>query len=208
MQPTFGVLVQVQKTLWAVTVRHAIDGRDAVEIWSGIHPDVAMSFGCDTAAKELARFHVTSDADKYVADSQADLLAFPIECDLEYAFDIPGDLATARICDVALIVFTDYDRGEDRILRKYQDGVAGLISRVCQTYAVVSACGAAGMSGSPVVLKDDRDKVRLLGIYTGTPRTTPLTRDAVKEFAKVTYFNDPFIYLLTNRSSGRAKARR
>jgi len=195
-KPTFGILTKYKNKYWVITVHHSIFDNNkyfcnSVEIWSGVHPDVAKSYNKNTNSQLITKYFLPNDINSFIIDMDNDLIAFPISQTSLYAYNLDGYIDPIKIGDLAFIAFLDY-ADENNVLSKYLDGIIGNVSRINNDYAVISAKGSAGMSGSPV-FKIINDKFYLFGIYTGTPQTTPVTMEAVINFSKVSFLNNVFI---------------
>jgi len=197
-KPIFGILTQYNNKYWIISVYHSIFDYskneyigESLEIWSDIHPEVAAYFKKETNAELIAKFSLTNDLNLFITDNDNDLIAFPVNQNKYNSYKLDYNIDPVTIGDLAYIGFLDY-ADDNGVLKKYLDGITGNVSRISDYYAVISAQGSAGMSGSPV-FKLKNDKFNLFGIYTGTPQTTPLTMKAVINFSKVTFLNDIFI---------------
>lgn len=187
MPPTFGVVVHAQGRYWAFTVAHTMAPEDeTLEITSGAHPAIAAQYKMGTDAVLLAKIDPQSRSE-WLVDKDHDLMAIPLADYEGPAWHAPGDIAAGNdhLLQPALIFVPDFAPNPKGELTMVGSGLAGIISDEDDNQAIISAQGASGMSGAPVVIRGAQGYT-LLGLYTGTPTTTPLTNKALHELAKVT----------------------
>ena len=178
MSPCFGAVVRRNNRCFVLTVAHSRNQDEVLEVWSSMHPEVANSLRCKTASQRL----IHNDAIELGKPHELDCLALPIA---EYNGDAFESVALmAGLFTPAMIACLDYEPA-DGVLRKTLDGQAGLVERENETELRLSAIGRKGMSGSPVVIEHKHGGIQLLGLYTGTPRTTPVTVTNISEHSRV-----------------------
>ncbi|MBU2858181.1 MAG: hypothetical protein ACYCQH_08365 [Acidithiobacillus ferrooxidans] len=179
MTPTFGVVVKKEERFFAVSVAHAVTDRERFEVWTGVHSDIVKNFDMYTAGKRL----VSAASDAVQTAESDDIMAIPLDDYTGDAFDIVvSDIGLLRS---ALITCLDFAPDDDQILQNVLDGQAGLVEQEDSFHLRLTSQGKAGMSGAPVVVDIGNGKFGLVGLYTGTPRTTPLTITATTEHANV-----------------------
>lgn len=187
MPPVFGVLLRSGKNVFACTVAHLVDDRDdGYEIWDGIHPDRVREFGLKSKAQCLLDMSRDSLLAEGIIDNDADLLAILLP---EYhgpSLEVNKDIVDGEIglLRPVLIAFPEYHPDEQGVLQNSTNGIAGLISQESSTHCIVTADGNAGMSGSIAVVRNG-EELQCVGLYTGTPRTTPFTPKCVEPLAQV-----------------------
>ncbi len=187
MAPVFGIMVRVGRTTYACTVAHAVDDRDdELAVWSGVHPDVARSFNMGSGARCLARVDLRAPGTGIVSDLDRDLLAVPLARYEGPSLDARVDVieGEAGLLQPVLVAFPEYEPDEEGVLHRQGNGIAGLVCREDAKRCVVSVQGCAGMSGAPAMVAKEGG-LRCIGLYTGTPRTTPLTLMVVEPLAQV-----------------------
>ncbi|MBN6741125.1 hypothetical protein JKG47_11390 [Acidithiobacillus sp. MC6.1] len=188
MSPIFGTMIQSKNRVFMCTVGHAIDQRDeGLSVWTGVHPEVAKSspYGVTSNAELL----IDIRKDRYsnmIIDDFHDIMAIPIANYEGHALDFEKDMLqdNINVLDPALISFLDYEPDASGVLRKVNDGIAGLISVETENHCVISIQGAPGLSGAPAFLAHP-EGLLWFGIYTGTSPRTPLTNDAVINNARI-----------------------
>lgn len=187
MAPVFGVVVRTGRGVYACSVAHAVDDRDdAFAVWGGIHPDVARSYGLESAARCLADVDLRHPQPGIIYDEEADLMAVPLGgyegASLDaYADFVEGDVG---VLQPALITFPDHEPDDHDILQRGANGIAGLVSWEDSRHCVVSVEGSMGMSGSPVLIARG-GALSCIGLYTGTRRVSDLTPQAAQSLAQV-----------------------
>ncbi len=179
MRPTFGVVVKTGGIYFAVSVAHTVEDRERFEVWTGVHPDVAKGFGMRTAGRCL--FAGPPDSAQ-IADDE-DLMAVRLDEDRRHAFEsVVSDVGLLR---PALIACLDFEPDGAQVLNEVLDCQAGLVEREDALHLRLSCLGKGGMSGAPVVIPASGGEFGLVGLYTGTPKATPLTGTATAEHANV-----------------------
>lgn len=187
MSPVFGFLVRSGKKTYVFTVAHLLDSRDdGYAVWNGIHPDRVQEYGLTSEAQCLLELSKESLLVRGIMDKDADLLAIRLP---EYhgpSLEVNRDMVDAEIglLRPVLIVFPEYHPDEQGVLQNSTNGIAGLVSHENSTHCVVTAHGNEGMSGSVAVVRNG-EELRCVGLYTGTPRTTPFTPKCVESLAQV-----------------------
>lgn len=185
MRPTYGVIILYNQGSYAVSVAHTMEDRKEVELWNGIHPEVAKGLGV-SGQGELLRKNCT---DEILLDREQDLMAIPLPDYAGFAFTrIENDVGLMR---TTLIACLDYDL-INGVLVKTLDGQAGIVEQETSVSLRLSTQGKTGMSGAPVVVQreDDKDLLSLVGLYAGTCRSTPLTSSNTSEHARVLKIED------------------
>ena len=188
MSPTFGLAVRTTRGAYACSVAHAIDERDEhLEVWTGVHPEVAQSFNMRSGAKRIYRADLSKENRAILRDQDADFMALPLPGYKGPALDARSDLHQGEISLLrkVLIAFLDYNPDERGTLERSGDGIAGLVTKETATHCTLTAAGCTGMSGAPALVRAPGGDYLWVGIYTGTPRTTPLTQKAVENFANI-----------------------
>ena len=179
MSPTFGVVVKKGGHYFAVSVAHTIEDRERFEVWTGVHSDVAKNFDMCTAAKCL----VSAASDAVQTAESDDIMAVPLD---DYTGDAFGFVVSVvGLLRPVLVTCLDFAPDDGQILHNMLDGQAGLVEQEGSFHLRLTSQGKAGMSGAPVVVDIGNGKFGLVGLYTGTPRTTPLTITATAEHANV-----------------------
>lgn len=177
MQPTFGAVVKTGGGYFAVSVAHTVEGRDRFEVWTGVHPEVTKGLGMRTAGRCL--FAGPPDAAQ-IAEGE-DLMAIGLGDDHRGALEsVVSDVGLLR---PALITCLDFEPDGGHILNEVLDCQAGLVEREDDFHLRLSCRGKGGMSGAPVVVQTSDGEFGLVGLYTGTPKATPLTGTATAEHA-------------------------
>ena len=180
MNPGYGIIVSINGINALLTAAHIVEDRESVELWTGIHPEVAKGLNVKTLATKLIEFRTENLEPNF----EEDILVIPL-------FKYAGPSFSYLNPDVsylshAIIACVDYDLSEnDGMLLKVFDGQAGLIEKINQSYIRLSCSGKSGMSGAPVLVENKNKEFHLLGIYVGTCPTTPVTTTNTKDHAKV-----------------------
>jgi hypothetical protein len=180
LAPGFGVIVRNHGRRFVLTAGHLVEEEESGEIWDRVHPEVAKNLGFESPAKLLWEGSGKA-AERY---AEGDLMSVPLEEGNGPATEQVEK--HAGLLEPAWIACLDYDP-EDEVLIKRLDGQAGLVEAEDRFTVRLSCAGQGGMSGAPVFLRSTSEKgeLALLGIYLGTPATTPLTRANIESHAKV-----------------------
>ncbi|MGE0049739.1 MAG: trypsin-like peptidase domain-containing protein [Acidithiobacillus sp.] len=175
----YGVIIRTGDKPHVLTASHVLEEDEEGEIWDAVHPEVAQDFGFHSAARMLWK----GGGRGLRRSEENDLVLMPLAESAGIAIDV---VTIADLLTPAFIACIDYVPKDDYLVKRL-DAMAGLIEQENDRAYRLSCEGREGMSGAPVFVRDsDGGEFRLLSIYTGTPRTTPLTRANIEKHAFAT----------------------